>query len=407
MGSTDQQLIDSYKKAYEKRIRKLNIDTSTFKSGYQIPKADFENRKAIKYEQSNATLKLHIKGLDSNHTLDRFNVWVNETPIFGLKGVSLKHKSTHFLDTIITVKLSDGGNQIETSIMNSNGIESFRIPLQVNYLPPVKNVSKIFFVGIGIDKFMQSSYNLNWSVKDIRDQVKALKLKHGNNVVIDTLFNHNVTTEKVMAIRKRLEKSTINDKVILAYSGHGLLSKDYDYFLSTYNVDFNEPQKNGLSYEVFESLLELIPARKKLILIDACHSGEVDKEELIRVKNSDSTLVAKGVSGAKGIKVIQNDQRKIGLLNSFELMNQLFANVGRGTGATIISAAAGSQFALENNNLRNGVFSYSILEFMKSNKHATVSALKKYVGKRVVELTNGLQVPSARNENPSADWEVW
>ena len=93
--------------------------------------------------------------------------------------------------------------------------------------------------------------------------------------------------------------------------------------------------------------------------------------------------------------------------NSFELMQQLFLNVGRSTGATVISAAGGMQFALEQNDLRNGVFTYSILEYMQQHPHATVSSLKQRVQKRVTELTMGLQVPTTRNETTAVDWEVW
>ena len=88
--------------------------------------------------------------------------------------------------------------------------------------------------------------------------------------------NERSNNEKIAAVKKALLTSTENDKVIIAYSGHGLLSKDYDYFLSTYNVNFQHPEKKGLPYETLEDLMDSIPARKKLLLIDACHSGEVD-----------------------------------------------------------------------------------------------------------------------------------
>ncbi len=93
--------------------------------------------------------------------------------------------------------------------------------------------------------------------------------------------------------------------------------------------------------------------------------------------------------------------------NSFELMQVLFVNVGRSTGATIISAAGGTQFALEDGGLKNGVFTYSILEFMKNNSETTISKLKEYVNKRVPELTKGMQVPTARTEMNAIDWSVW
>ena len=79
--------------------------------------------------------------------------------------------------------------------------------------------------------------------------------------------------------------------MIISYSGHGLLSKDYDYFLSTYSINFKNPAENGLPYDELENLLDSIPARKKLMLIDACHSGEVDKEEFQQVTINQATLL--------------------------------------------------------------------------------------------------------------------
>jgi hypothetical protein len=88
-------------------------------------------------------------------------------------------------------------------------------------------------------------------------------------------------------------------------------------------------------------------------------------------------------------------------------MQELFANVGRGTGATILSAAAGTQFAIEDNKQQNGYFTYSILELMKQKENVKVSEVKSYVGKRVEELSKGMQKPTSRNETIDNDWRVW
>ena len=92
--------------------------------------------------------------------------------------------------------------------------------------------------------------------------------------------------------------------------------------------------------------------------------------------------------------------------NSFELMQSLFVNVGKSTGATVISAAAGTQFALERGDLRNGVFTYSILEAMNKYPLIWISELRKIVGERVEQLTNGLQKPASRNETILSDWQL-
>ncbi len=404
LGNTDTALIRSYRKAWEKRIHKLGIDTTTFRNGYSVPEAEFANRDTISYEQKNKELHLHIIGKDSIYKLDRFNVWINEVPIFGQRGISLLGTNCNEIDTILTVFLSKGENRIETSIFNSNGTESYRIPLLVNNISAEKIKEKVFFVGLGMDKFERDIYDLQYSCKDIRDLTSKLKEKFGDYLFVDTLFNEALTINNLQAIKQRLLHSGINDKVIVSYSGHGILSKDFDYFLSTYRIKFEKPEENGLPYEQLEDLLDSIPARKKLMLIDACHSGEVDKEELVHLEaKADSLHLARG-----GITVAYNNgDPHLGMKNSFELMQSIFVNVGRSTGATIISAATGTQLALEQNNLKNGVFTYCILETLNKYSGMKISDLRRIVSARVEELTNGLQKPTSRNENIVVDWNLW
>lgn len=405
IGYPDTSLTEAYRKAWFKRLKKAGIDTSYFKNQFSVPEADFVNREETDDEQSTEKITLQVRAADSSVFLDRFNIWINEVPLFGMKGVSILSRQSREFDTTITLSLSKGENSIEVSVTNINGVENFRSPLLVKYLPSsaLRIPEKVHFIGIGINRFLQQNYNLSWSVKDIKDLAASLKRKYGANCSIDTLFNEKATTENIKALKKKLNNTAINDKVVIAYSGHGLLSKDLDYYLSTYNVNFSQPEENGLPYDELENLVDNIPARKKLMLIDACHSGEVDKEEGIAMNKAADSL---GLS--KGIIIDQPQQQQhVGLKNSFELMQSLFVNVGKSTGATIISAAAGNQFALERGDLKNGVFTYSILEAMKKYPNLKISALKKIVGDRVLQLTNGLQKPTSRNENISVDWSLW
>ena len=408
MGNPDTALINTYRNAYYKRIKKLGIDTASFRDGYSVPEADLVNREEISSEQRDEAFSLHLKGMDSTYKLDRFNVWVNEVPVYGQRGFNIRKIKTNKIDKTITIHLSQGENRIETSITNVNGTESYRMPLVVKYTPVVQQKETTYFIGIGIDKFADATYNLNYSTKDIRDLAVKLKQKYGDNIVIDTLFNEHVSISNVKALKQKLLQTTVNDKVIISYSGHGLLSKDYDYYLSTFNVNFAKPEENGLSYDELESLLDSIPARKKLMLIDACHSGEVDKEEFQQVAINKSIMDSNHVI-SRGVVVTSttDGSRKLGLQNSFELMQSLFVNVGKSTGATIISAAAGTELALEKGDLKNGVFTYCVMEAMDKYPSMKISELKKVVGARVVELTKGMQKPTSRNEAIAVDWEVW
>jgi WD40 repeat protein len=407
IGNKDTVLINSYKRAYYKRIKKLGIDTTQFSDGYSVPEAEFENRSDIAYEQKSEQLTLKINAKDSSFLLDRFNIWINEVPLFGMKGISIRHRNGYSYDTTISIQLSQGENRIETSVTNVNGTESYRMPLYIKYSPAQQVKETVRFIGIGINEFADSKRNLQWCVKDIRDLALKFKEKYGDDIVIDTLFNQNVTLNNVQAIKQKLLSTNINDKVIIAYSGHGLLSKQYDYYLSSYTVNFKNPEQDGIAYEEIENLLDGIPARKKLLLIDACHSGEVDKDELLAVQNNKVSKGNKGLIMHRGSEDETVETKTVGLQNSFELMQTLFVNVGKGTGATIISAAGGVQFAQERDDLENGVFTFSLLEAMQQNSTIKVSELKKYVGQRVEQLTQGLQKPTTRNELKDFDWPVW
>jgi len=409
IGLADTNAVGMYRNAYFKRIKKLGIDTTAFKDGYSVPTADFANRISVPVAQSSNKLLVHVKAIDSTYSLDRFNIWVNEVPFWGSKGKNIRKNNSNKLDYSEVIPLTQGENRIETSITNVNGTESYRMPLIVNYTPAVKQKEKTYFIGIGIDKFADSAYNLSYSSKDIRDLSANLKQKYGNDISIDTLFNENVTVSNIKALKQKLLQTTVNDRVIISYSGHGLLSKVYDYYLSTYSVNFKNPEENGLPYDEFENLLDSIPARKKLMLIDACHSGEVDKEEFQQVKINKAALDANHIV-SKGAEISNTDDggtKKLGLKNSFELMQNLFVNVGKSTGATIISAAAGTEFALENGKLKNGVFTYCLLEALDKYPTMKISDLKKIVGARVEELTSGMQRPTSRNEAIVVDWKLW
>jgi len=290
-------LLITYRKAWEKRRKKLDI-TEDQKS---IPEAVIMNRDTFLYETNNSQVRLHIVGKDSLSTLKRLNIWINEVPVFGMHGLPINIKPGYSLDTSLNIRLGDGENIIEASVTNSSGAESFRIPLLLNYTPAVLHKQITHFIGIGIDRFAQPNHNLQYCSKDIRDLAKRFKVLYGDKIRVDTLFNEAVTIDNIKALKQKLFQTDINDQVIISYSGHGLLSKNYDYYMSTYNVNFDLPEENGLPYDELENLLDSIPARKKLLLLDACHSGEVDKEDVNKI-NQSLASTATGASCALAIK---------------------------------------------------------------------------------------------------------
>ncbi len=402
-GATNAEFISLLEGAVGKRLRKIKAK-SLEEILQRTPEIEIVNRANLPLVVLSDEVVLETKITSKYTAIKSFHVIANGVPVYGNAG-----KAITIPDVSVSckIKLQAGNNVLQVFVMDANGVKSATatVTLVAEYKAPEP---KTYFIGIGIDEFKEKGHNLKYSVKDIRNLAEGLRAKFGDNVVIDTLFNEKVSVENVMALQNRLQQANVNDRVIVSYSGHGLLDKQLDYFLSTYAINFRNPVEGGLSYNLFEQLLDSLPMRQKLLLIDACHSGEVDKEALdnMRVVFADTSKhIYNG--GKNGIELLVDDEQVVGLKNSFELMQEMFSDVGRGTGATVISAAAGTQVAYEKGELQNGVFTYCVLQLLTEKPTCTVQELKTYVSMEVERLTNGLQKPTGRTETAGFDWKVW
>jgi hypothetical protein len=182
----------------------------------------------------------------------------------------------------------------------------------------------------------------------------------GNDETSILYINNLSTGALVLNLKEHLLSTAVDDQVVLFIAGHGLLDQNPDYYFATTDVNFDAPSDKGLSYEAFEGLVDGIPARKKLIFIDACHSGEVDKEETTLVNEQ---ILASAIK-SRGFKTAKRNN--VGLDNSFEMMKELFADLRRGSGAVVISSASGTGFAFESPEWNNSVFTYALLQGLKS-----------------------------------------
>ena len=411
------ELIDVMANASKKRLHKLGLENLISKNVFfSFPEVKIKNQNEINYEIKQNVLKLEILAKDSVYNLKSFNVSINEVPIFGSIGKSIAGKK-HFFDTTVYIHLSSGKNKIQISVINEIGLSNFKYPTYVNYKPLIEKeiFSRTHFIGIGVDHFTDTTHNLNYCVKDIEDLADAFK---DEKVKPKLLKDKDVSKQNILKLKQYLRDSTtVNDRVIISCSSHGLLDDSLNFYLATHDVDFKHPEKRGIPYEVLESLMDSIPARQKLLLLDACNSGENDKTELLKKelketekKNDDKELIAyNGKAKAKGL-IIQLEEENV---NKFRKINELFVNVRNNTGSVIISAAGGQQSALEaiivdRKKIENGAFTYSILECMKQNqgKKLNVNTLKQYAEQRVEEITGGKQKPTSRQETMEVDWGV-
>ncbi len=419
IGLADTSLITAYHLAYLKRLKKMRFTEEMFSTDFHVPEVFILNNDSLPISTNLNNTSLKVNAFDRKYKLNRINVWVNDVPVFGIDGIDLRSFQTDSVIKEIPIELSQGKNNIQVSCLNEKGVESYKETVRINYLPEVPVIPVKYIVAISVSDYKDVRYNLKYAVEDGRDMATMFA---GKYCFIDTLFNQNATRDSILALKQKLMQTKVDDEVILYVSGHGLLDKNYDFYFATYDMDFSDPAKRGVLYDDLEGLLDGIPARKKLLLMDACHSGEVDKDEIVEVKEqkelADGSRGQIKTYGYKGTIIDENQNTKLGLQNSFELMQELFANLSRGSGAVVISAASGVGYALESADWKNGVFTYSILNGLKSNNgklpadankdgQVTVSELKDYVSAEVERLTNGAQKPTSRRESLEFDWRVW
>lgn len=383
----------------------------------------------------------------------RFNIYVNDVPLYGKQGVSLNEEILHLKENTVNVELdkkdiklklssikkatgelifrlevnlclSQGNNKVQISLVNRDGIESFETfyiqkvdgrhysqaadhPYgyggphfsggQVSESGVSAAAPRMYVIGIGISQhellddlkfpainiqsfiqqfLLNKQGGLDCSLSQVHAYVAGASLEWDGLKKDNPNFHlkEGFSKDDILSLRTTLRDTNVDDRVIIFYCGHGLLNEEEDLFLSTFEVDPLNPSKAGIALEELEDLLDGIPARNKLILLDACNSGEVDPRA--------------------GFDLL-------------DLMKETFVDLRRSAGAFVISSSGGRELAFENPEWGGSAFTQSLLRVMEEQTQITVSELQEFLAKGVSELTKGLQQPRARKKNISNNWRVW
>jgi hypothetical protein len=409
LGYADNAMIKAYHAAYLKRLKKMRFTEDMLENDFHLPELKIGNFETLPAIQDGSSIDLDINMIDGKYPLDRINVWVNDVAIYGTGGISVRDKNVLNYSTTLKVNLAKGNNTIKMSVLNQAGTESYKETIDITCTAG-KELPDLYLITIGESKFQQSDFNLTYASKDAKDISDLFsESKAFQNVFSKSLINEQVTRGNVMALREFLMEAGINDEVMIFIAGHGVLDSKLDYYFATYDMDFQNPATKGLAYEDLEGLLDGINPIKKTLLIDACHSGEIDKEEVVLTQN-----VAKE-KGKVQFRAVGNIVKpKLGVKNISELTKTLFTDLRKGTGATVISSAGGMEFAIEGEDWKNGLFTYCLINGIRTKKadyngdnQIWLSEIQRYVAENVSILSGGKQSPTSRIENHSVDFRVW
>lgn len=413
LGSQRDDLIKMYKRAYEMRLRRMGVVTGRLNQNTPIPRVSIVGPPLpLSSEEKHITLR--VRASDPQHLLNRLMIYVNDVPVHGVRGIDLSGVETYEIEKVIEIELSQGHNTIQVLTLNNLGIESLRETIDLYCKAPEKKPN-LYVLAIGISEYADKKANLVYASKDAEDVAKLFESQKSRfeQTKIISLLDNEATQEKVLQLRQILTKSKVDDQVVILLAGHGVLNENFDYYFAPYDMDFDNLSTKGISYNELERLLDKIPARNKLLLMDTCHSGEFENEEIVATVKTEENE-----SGLGTIRALTTNRNVIPITvkhsATADLLKVLFSDLRRGTGTTVIAASAGREFAYEDEKWKNGAFSYTIFEGLKlgiadSNfdRKVSVSELRDYVTNRVVELTANQQTPTSRRENMSRDYIIF
>lgn len=296
--------------------------------------------------------KLYIASMSKSVGND-VNMSVEDT-IAKVKTSDITNKSGTFT---LDVDLKSGKNEISIEAFNkTNTVTSYRENITINAAIP-KHKPKLYAIVAGVNNFEHNNakYRLKYSQNDAKAIKEAAEKQMGtvfDKVEVEYLIGKDVTQEKILqAANKIYKKARLEDTVLFYISTHGRAYKGKLY-LVPYN---NTSVKDWIDFEKTFKAVQSIKALNQVFVIDACESGKAN-DIVSSVYDSRASVLAKS------------------------------------SGVHVLLATTKGTYAFESpdKSVKNGVFTYKILQAMKDKSIDTNH--DKVIS--ILELSKRLKVPS-------------
>lgn len=298
------------------------------------------------------------------------------------------------------VAMPPGRRTIEVSCWDAGGRESLRATATLEAAGQAA-LPTLHVLAVGVSRYRTAGLDLAYAHQDAIDLAAALARvpKTAFAAVNATVVTDaQATTAGIRAAAAGLAASRPGDTVVVLLAGHGAHAPDGTYCLLTHDCDPADLARTGLPFGEIEALIAAAPALRRLVLLDACESGERD--------GAAGPVVAAAASpgNSRGLRAIGTKPKGLRREERF-----VFNDLRRRTGAVVLSSSTGDQLSYEKPELANGLFTQAILESLAGagdadgdgwiGRHELLAA----VARRTAELSGGLQTPVVDRDNLLAD----
>lgn len=409
LGYAPPEMINVYHRMYLNRLKKvglmehhLNVDLSS------LPRLVVENND-LSLVSEERTLTLMLKGI-SNNGIRSLKAEVNDVPINVETCILAQDVLQNAVRYHLSIPLSAGDNYIQLAVQDKLGYESLKKNLKVTCLDSGSG-SELYVLAIGVNKYLEEGLNLNYAAKDARDIVKNLQHYNRNfkEIHVKLLLDQAATKDNILEAASFFDMASRDDQAVLFLAGHGTLD-GADYYFLPHDYQRESIASTCLHYDHIEALLQKTPARRRLILLDTCHAGEADDILFTNGQGEKATLVpGLKTRSFRDVIPLLKHKRPPNPISNAEILSELFTNIHRHSGAFVIGASGASEYAIEQSEYKNGVFTYCILEtikeyYNKAEQELYVGNLHQIISQKVTKITNGAQRPVSRQENLTFDF---
>ncbi|MCE7864798.1 MAG: hypothetical protein DYG99_14770 [Bacteroidetes bacterium CHB5] len=354
------------------------------------------NGKAVSVDGTSATQKqsnVEIAVTQNPQEITEVKLYQNSKLV---KVVPGNGKSLYAFDVSLTNSFGEQ-NYFYATASSRSGVESEKTKFVINYKGATEAKPKLYLVTIGIDKYKNPKYNLNYAQADADGVAKVISQQSKSlfqEVVPFSIRNDKAVKANIFAALNQIKtKALEQDMIVVYYAGHGVMSggADRQFYIVPHDVTQLYGRDDlladkGISANDLKDFASAINAQKQVFILDACQSaGALDALE----------DRARGAAEEKAI-----------------------AQLARSTGTFWITSTGAEQFATEFAKLGHGIFTYALLEGINGaadtnkDQRLTIRELSTYIENKVPELSEQLkgsaQFPSAYsfgNDFPLAVFE--
>jgi WD40 repeat protein/uncharacterized caspase-like protein len=207
-----------------------------------------------------------------------------------------------------TVTLVAGENNLTAYSFNAGNVKSNDDSVSIEGSRSLKRDGTLYVLAVGINRYANTKYNLNFAVQDVRDIGASLRaeqeklssdagLNRYARTEVVTLTDEDATKENILlALRRfsegedarvpggaserlkaelaKIRATQPEDALVIYYAGHGT-SRDPRFYLLPYDfTGLDDLEARGVSDLELNEALEEVDAGRLLLVIDACQSGQ-------------------------------------------------------------------------------------------------------------------------------------